>query len=472
MPLRIELVQPALSKFLTKRPSKWIAPPLGLATLASLNPDSECHITDEAIENIDFDKDIDIVAIRTVTATSLHAYEIADKFRLRGVKVILGGPHPTLCPEEAADHADAVVIGEAEASWQQLISDLKNTNLQRIYRPSQLPSLADMPLPRRDLYKKDRYFVTTTLSATRGCPYSCSFCSITPLWGHSFRTRPVDDVLQEIEALNSKMIFFIDDNLVGNPQYAKDLFRELAAYKKKWFCQASITVARDQELLRLAAKAGCIAMAVGFESISSQNLAYVNKKTNVVEEYEHAVKQIHSYGIAIHGSFMFGFDEDDKGIFDRTLQFIQKVGLETACFAPITPYPGTPLFDSMEREGRILNRDWFNYADIDGGVNFQPKLMTAQELTDGMNSIWKDLWSLPSIWKRFHRRNPFHAWQFALLNLGIRYFSSSLSSSLAPIQNFFGMLLGFVSKGGKTEDTIQNESVRGLECNKTASSAT
>ena len=437
--MKLELIQPALPKYLKKKPEKWIAPPLGLAIVAALT-DAECSITDEAIEAIDFNKDVDLVGIRTVTATAPHAYEIADTFRARGTKVVLGGPHPTLCPEEASQHADAVVIGEAEGVWGQLIRDFKAGKLEQIYHTNEPPSLVNLPLPRRDLFKKDKYMVTNLLFATRGCPYSCSFCSIKPLWGHTFRTRPISDVLREVETLEGEMIFFIDDNLIGNLNFAKELFRALVPYKKKWFCQASINVAKDEELLRLAAESGCFAMAIGFESLSPASLAYINKKMNVVEEYEEAVRRIHSYGIAIQGSFIFGFDEDDSRVFETVLRFTQKVGLETACFAPLTPYPGTPLFNSLKREGRILNLDWSNYADIEGGVNFEPRLMSHQELEEGLNWTWRRFYSLPSIWKRLRRPRP-NLWKFWLVNLGVRYYSSSLGVKLPLLAKLFGLFL-------------------------------
>ena len=260
------------------------------------------------------------------------------------------------------------------------------------------------------------------------------------MYGRTFRTRPIDDVLREIETLEGRWIVFIDDNLVGNRVYAKELFRALVPYKKKWFCQASITVAKDEKLLRLAAEAGCAAMGIGFESLSSANLDYVNKRINMVEEYQEAIKRIHSYGIAIQGSFMFGFDEDDPQVFERTVSFAQKMELEAAWFTPVIPYPGTPLFSTLDKEGRILPRDCSKDSDIVGEVSFEPRLMSRQELEQGLNWAWRQFYGVPSIWARLRRRRP-NGWKLWMINLGVRYYSSPLGSKVAPLQRLFRLFL-------------------------------
>ena len=257
MPVKLELIVPATQENIRKR-RKTIIPPLGLAMVAALTPpEVEVSLTDENVTVIDFQKETDLVGITALTVTALRAYEIADKFRAKGAKVVLGGIHPSALPEEASQHADAVVIGEAEGIWPNLIEDFKANKLQRVYKQVKRPSLLNLPIPRRDLFAEGAYYITNTLSTTRGCPYACSFCSVTSFFGHTYRCRPVEEVLKEIETLNQrKLIGFVDDNVVGNPKFAKELFRALIPYKVKWGAQASVTIARDDELLKLAAASG------------------------------------------------------------------------------------------------------------------------------------------------------------------------------------------------------------------------
>ncbi|HJW88596.1 MAG TPA: cobalamin-dependent protein, partial [Dehalococcoidia bacterium] len=217
-------------------------------------PEFEVSLTDENVRAIDFRKAPDLVGITALTATAQRAYDIADVFRARGVKVILGGIHPSFLPEEASQHADSVVIGEAEGVWPSLLEDFKANKLQKVYRQPERPSLLGLPIPRRDLFAGGAYFVSNTLQTTRGCPYSCAFCSVTSFFGRSYRCRSVEEVLKEIETFKDrKLVAFIDDNIVGNPRFAKELFRALVPYKIKWVAQASVTIAGDVELLQLAA---------------------------------------------------------------------------------------------------------------------------------------------------------------------------------------------------------------------------
>ncbi len=396
--MKLELIVPATQENIRRR-KKGLIPPLGLAMVAAVTPpEVEVSLTDENVTGIDFQKEIDLVGITALTVTAPRAYKIADNFRARGVKVILGGAHPSVLPEEASQHADAVVIGEAEGIWPNLINDFKVNELQRVYRQRERPSLVNLPIPRRDLFAKGAYYVANTLSTTRGCPYSCSFCSVTSFFGHTYRCRPVEEVLKEIETLNQrKLIGFVDDNIVGNPKFAKELFRALLPYKIKWVSQASVNVARDDELLKLAAASGCMALLIGFETLSPANLAAVGKKVNIVDEYEMVIKKIHSHGIAIHGFFILGLDEDDEEAFKRTLHFAQKMRLESAQFAWPIPYPGTALYESLDKTGRIVTKDWSQY---ESNVVFEPKLMSRAMLQQRRDWVWREFYSLPSTWRR------------------------------------------------------------------------
>ena len=408
--VKLELIAPATQKNIRRR-KKGLVPPLGLAMVAALTPPGvEVSLTDENVTGIDYQKEIDLVGITALTVTAPHAYEIADNFRARGIKVILGGAHPSALPDEASQHADAVVIGEAEGIWPNLINDFKENKLQKVYRQSERPSLVNLPIPRRDLFAKGAYYVTNTISTTRGCPYSCSFCSVTSFFGHTYRCRPVEEVLKEIETLNQRdFIVFLDDNIVGNPKFAEELFRALVPYKIKWVSQASVTIAGNDELLRLAAASGCVAVFIGFETLSPANLAAAGKKINIVDEYETVIKKIHSHGIAIHGFFILGLDEDDEEVFERTLNFAQKMRLESAQFSLPVPLPGTAFHDLLDKDGRIVTKDWSQY---ESNVVFEPKLMSRETLEQRRYWVWREFYSLPSIWRRIGmiRRNFRELW--------------------------------------------------------------
>ncbi len=414
--MKLELIAPATMS--NSRRRKGLIPPLALAMVAAVTPpEVEISLTDENVNTIDFHKETDLVGITVLTVTAKRAYEIADTFRARVVPVILGGIHTSVLPEEASQHADAIVIGEAEGIWPQVIEDFKANRLQRVYQQHERPSLIGLPFPRRDLFAEDAYYVKHTLSATRGCPYSCSLCTVPSFFGHSYRFRPVEEVVKEIETFKErKFIAFVDDNIVGNPKYAKELFRALIPYKIKWVAQASVTIARDDELLKLAAATGCISLFIGFESISPASLLAMGKKINVVDEYEKVIRKIHSYGIAIHGFFIFGFDEDNEDIFKRTVHFAQKMRLESAQFDFLTPYPGTAFGKYMDDTGRIITKDWSQY-----GYNlvFEPKQMSRETLQKAHDQSWYEFYSIPSIWRRLglaHR----HLWMFWKANLYYR----------------------------------------------------
>jgi radical SAM superfamily enzyme YgiQ (UPF0313 family) len=393
--MKLELIVPATKENL-KRRTKTLIPPLGMATLAALTPpDVDVSLTDENITAVDFDKEVDLVSITALTCTVHRAYQISDAFRARGVKVVMGGIHPSVMPEEASEHADAVVVGEAEGIWADVIKNFKANSLRRIYRQNKHPSLVGLPIPRRDLYVKGAYRCSNTIWATRGCPYSCSFCSVSTIFGLNYRCRPVDEIIREIETLDrSKIIGFVDDNIVGNPKFAKELFRALIPYKIKWVSQCTVAMARDDELLKLAAHSGCIDLFIGFESLSQASLTAVGKKINVVDEYEDVIRKVHAHGIAIHGFFILGLDEDDIDIFERTLHFAQKMRLESAQFAWPVPYPGTVLRESMDKDSRIITNDWSQYEST---LVLQPKKMSRETLQQKRDWVWREFYTLPSI---------------------------------------------------------------------------
>ncbi|MCM8828797.1 MAG: B12-binding domain-containing radical SAM protein, partial [Candidatus Omnitrophica bacterium] len=357
---------------------------LTLITVAALfPPDTDIRIINDSIDKIDFNEKVDMVGITSITCTAARAYEIADEFRKRKVPVIMGGIHPSALPEEASLHSDAVVIGEAEGVMDKLLADFKAGRLQKFYGCSEKLSLSNLPLPRRDLLFGNRYYREMDLvQTTRGCPFNCDFCSVSDFFGRTYRTRPIPDIIREVKLLkNRSVIFFVDDNIAGQKDYARELFNALIPLKVRWFSQASIIIARDAELLKLAAKSGCKALFIGFESIFSDSLKQVGKNINRVNEYKEGIKRLHDHGIGVIGAFIFGFDSDTKDVFDETIDFIEENRIELASFSILTPLPGTRLYKKLDEEKRIFERDWSKYTC--GEVVFKPKLLSVEQLQEG-----------------------------------------------------------------------------------------
>jgi len=376
-------------------------PYLSVTTIAGLTPeDIDVVIIDENVEEINFDDDVDLVGISIITPLAKRGYEIADRFRKLGVKVVVGGFHVTWMHEEALMHADSVVIGEAEGIWPAVIDDFKRNELKPIYRAYGYPSLNRIPLPRRDLLKRDSYFFINTVQTTRGCPFDCDFCSVTAFYGKTYRQRPLEDIERELKTIagGANFIFFVDDNITGNPRYARMLFNTLKRYPFKWLSQTSITFAEDTELLRLARESGCYGMFIGFETLTQEGLNLLNKGFNRVDRYAEMIRRIHDHGIGIQGSFIFGYEWDTRDSFDRVLEFTEKVRLDSALFTILTPYPGTRLFMRMKEEGRLLTTDWSRY-DM-AHVVFRPKGMSVEELEEGYMRVNRRFYSFRSILKR------------------------------------------------------------------------
>ena len=412
----LELIVPALS---TKKWQRGLRmPQLTLPVLAALTPpDVEVIVTEEEIEDVTFESNVDLVGISFMTPLAVRAYEIADAYRSLGVKVVLGGIHASAVPEEAIQHADAVVIGEAEHVWGSLIEDARAHALKRFYKSDRFSDLIHMPLPRRDVLKKGMTFSPYSIQTTRGCPFGCHFCSVTRFFGGTFRMRPIDEVINEVDVANRKNWVFIDDNITGNQSYARKLFRELIPRRIHWVGQSTMLLARDPELLKLAVQSGCRGLFIGFESLNDRNLRLVNKGFNKVKDYETYLKIFHDHGILVCASFVFGFDNDDQSVFEKTLEFLGRNKIGVASLTILVPFPGTALFYKLEEEGRILTHDWSKY-DYNNSV-FTPRLMKPEVLEEGARWICREFYTRSSIISRFSS-NWRHPLLYTVLNSSYR----------------------------------------------------
>jgi len=375
---------------------------LSLGQLAALTPDGyQIDVVDEYYHgNIDFSKAYDLVAISSITLHVQRSYDVADEFRKRGIPVVLGGYHPSALPDEAIQHADAVVVGEAELTWPKLLKDFERGTMKSFYYQREPIDSKLIPPIKRG---QELDFYCTGVQATRGCPHRCRFCSVQNIEGGDIRKRSVEYVINEIKSMSNNF-FFADASLTIDPDYTKALFMELEKLNKHFECFGNINIlSKDDELLRLSKNAGCNSWWIGFESVSQQSLDSVGKTSNRVEHYSAAIKKIRDYGITVKGLFVFGFDYDKLDIFDKTLNLLYEWDVDHAAFLILTPCPGTPLFNKLEKEGRILTKDWSKY-DF-GHVVFEPKNMSKDELWDGTRSIAKEFFSFSNIMRRIFVNN-------------------------------------------------------------------
>ncbi len=401
------IIQPAISheKAFIEASQKELQP-LGPAVLAALTPqDVKVRFIDDRLEEVNYDDTPDAVGISTTTFTARRAYEIADGFRERGVPVILGGHHVKMEPEEAFAHATSVVIGEAEGLWREVVSDLQKNSLKASYQLEERPDLAKTPVPDRSIFTGKDYLPIEMVETTRGCPNDCSFCSVSAFFGRGYRHRPIDDVVDEVANLDRDLIFFVDDNVVGDFNYAKTLFRELRGLNVKWFGQAAITMAHDEELLTLMRKSGCLGNLIGFESLDKDNLEAINKSWNKSLPYEEAVDRIHGAGLAIYASFITGLDGDDLDSLKRTYDFAMRKKFLAANFNVLTPYPGTRLFSKLKEEGRLVDDRWW-LSDDPFCVRYVPKHFDGEKLVAESVRIKRDYFSYPNVIRRASNWKP------------------------------------------------------------------
>jgi radical SAM superfamily enzyme YgiQ (UPF0313 family) len=420
-------------------PSLGAMEPLAFAILYGLTPRGvECTLQDEQVEVLDLEAPTDLVAMTVETYTARRAYEIASVYRLRGVPVVMGGFHPTFLPDEAIRFADSVVVGDAEDLWGRVVRDAQKGSLQRVYGADSPPSLAGAVYDRA-IFAGKHYWPVRPFQFGRGCRFACDFCSIHAYYGRTLRHRPLPEVAAELEGLRGEKLFLVDDNLFADADQAKALFETLGRYQIRWACQVSVDIARDSELLDLMADNGCVTALIGFESLNPENLSQMGKRWSLkAGSHEEVVRRFRERGIMLYGTFVFGYDQDTPESFDATVDFAIKSKMCLANFNPLTPTPGTRLFDRLRREGRLrFPRWWLDPGFRYGDALFDPKGMTAKELADG---CYRARRGFNTHWSAFRRGLDPRANCRSPVNLGLFWVANRVSRR--EIHRKQGMTLG------------------------------
>ena len=395
---------------------------LTLKQIAAITPpEHKVDIIDERFEKIKYSRKYDLVGISIMAFNSARGYEIAKKYKKLSIPVVFGGYHTSLMPNEVIHYADAIVIGEAENIWMQLLKDIQNGTLKKVYKNSDFVKPEDIPPARHDI---GNYTFIEPVQATRGCPIGCEFCAMDVIEGKKFRARPIEDVINEIKSINSKRIFFADASLTTNLKYSKKLFSALKGLNKKFWCFGNIDVfAYDKEFLELAKEAGVEKWILGIESISQDNINQIGKTSNKIENYAQAIKNINEYGMLSVGSMIFGYDSDTVESFDVTLKTVYDWNLNDVTFCILNPIPGTRLFDRLNKENRITNYNWTRFSEKN--INFKPKNMSEEDLFENIKRLSYEYYSLKSIFKRClsvasYSKDKF--FPFLITNLITRFF--------------------------------------------------
>lgn len=397
--------------------------PLTLTTLAALIPEDVEHdvvIYDETAGKIPLDINADLIGITCITGTAPRCYAYADYFRKKGIVVAMGGVHPSMLPEEAAQHADVVFTGFSEQTFPQFIYDFVKGSYQKFYHQNADYTIEGKPHPRRELLNPKRYITTKTVEAIRGCCHTCSFCAYPAAFGKPVHKRPVKEVVAEIEALNTKHVLFPDVNLITDRAYALELFNALIPLKIIWLGLVTSSVGIDDEIMTVFRKSGCKGLLIGFESITQESQQYIHKGVNKVNSYVSLMERLHDNGILVQGCFAFGGDEEDESVFDRTVEMIIKAKIDLPRYSILTPFPQTQYYAQLEKEGRIIERNWAMY-DVQHCV-FQPKQMTKEQLEEGTDRAWRATYKTSNIMKRLA---PFtnSPWLSIPINLGYKKYA-------------------------------------------------
>jgi len=400
--MKVKMILPALTEAISPyfRPIKYsLFPPLGLATLAGyLNEDDQVTIQDEHVEKLDLNDDPDLVVIQVYITSAYRAYELADHYRARGAYVALGGLHVTSLPDEAATHANSIFLGPGEDIWPAFLADYRQGHPERVYK-SQVRTLVGVPRIRRDLIKRHLYLVPNSIVVSRGCPHVCDFCYKEAFFqgGKSFYTMQVDDALAEINRLPGRHLYFLDDHLFGNPRFAGELFDGMKGMGRLWQAAGTVQSVLRPGLLEKAAESGLRSLFVGFETLSTSNLQEQHKYQNLNRDYHAAIQRLHDLGVMVNGSFVFGMDDDDETVFDRTVQWAIKQGMETATFHILTPYPTTALYERMAQQRRLLHSNWELYDTRH--VVYRPAKLTPEMLEAGYWGAYRDFYRWGSIFQ-------------------------------------------------------------------------
>lgn len=420
---RILLVNPAARPF-TARPAlakKALNSPLaGLLAVAALIPQDryEVILIDENVEPIDFATKADLVGISAMTSYVKRGYQIADEFRRRGVPVVMGGVHASFMPEEALQHADAVVVGEAEFVMAKVLEDLDDGSIGGIYKAERLHSMVGLPIPRYDLIKTNRYVNTAHIQTSRGCHYACAYCTEHVMHGLKFRYRPIEEVMREIDASGARTISLNEADFFGAPKRAAQLMRGLKDRDIRWQASVNTREADNDVLLKVAAESGCYMLNLGFEPVSCRRTETPNKNQYSLERYRELIEKIQGYGILVFGLFMFGLDGESPSIFDETVAFNLDANFDACAYSIMTPYPGTITWYEMLKDGRLTNFDWNAYDQR--SVVFEPSGLTREQLEQGCLRAYKQFYSASSIARRFPVRGSRSRSYWALYNLSFR----------------------------------------------------
>ncbi len=424
---RLTLIYPAIGQ----KPGKpfvrsWQLQPLAIARLAAMTPAFwQVTFMDDRMETIDYDVAADLVGLSIETYSSKRGYQIASRFRQRGVPVVVGGYHATLCPEEAKQHADAVCVGEAEPVWQEILADAERGQLQPFYRGEGRSPLTGLQ-PDRGVFNGKQYLPVALVETSRGCPFRCKFCSIAAAFEGTYRRRPVREIVEELAGVRDKYIFFVDDNIVGDPAGAREFFEAIAPLRIRWMSQGSLHALNDESLIRRMANSGCMGLLIGFESLDERNLAAMGKRINMIGEYRAAIARLRSAGIFVYGTFVFGYPHDTPESFAQSVRFAKEEKLLLSAFNHLVPFPGTALYRELEQEGRLTYERWWLSDEYRfGQVPFRPEAMSAAQIEAHCLAARRSFYTWNSIVRRSlefrcNSRNPGRAWAYWLLNLMLR----------------------------------------------------
>ncbi len=424
---RLTLIYPAIGR----KPGEpfvrsWQLQPLAIARLAAMTPpDWQVTFFDDRVESINYEMATDLVAISIETYSSKRGFHIASQFRQRGVPVVLGGYHATLCPEETKEYADAVCIGEAESVWRTILDDVGRRQLKPYYRGERSRPLEGLQ-PDRSVFRGKNYLPVALVETSRGCPFQCDFCSIGAVFEGTYRRRPVQEIVEELRGVHDKYVFFVDDNIVGDPAGARELFEAIAPLRIQWMSQGSLHALKDDKLVQQMARSGCMGLLVGFESLDEQNLAAMGKRINRVDDYRATLRRLRRAGVFVYGTFIFGYPHDGPKSFEESVRFAKEETLFLAAFNHLVPFPGTPLYRKLEADGRLKYPQWWMSDEYRfGQVPFRPAGMEADEIEARCHQARGAFYTWPSIFRRSlefrcNSPTPGRAWAYWMLNWMLR----------------------------------------------------